>query len=574
MNPLHPIHASAEEPTTAAGETSFADILNEFEHEHKKVPARAAGAEESIPATDGRVVSVTPGGAFVDIGRKHEGILALGQLAKDASGQPKIAPGQMVKVTVGPLDENGYHRLSTIKIFVPKDWSGLQKAFDEKAVITGTVLESVKGGLRVDVGARAFLPVSRSGARDQAELDKLVGQSIECRITKLDTEKEDVVVDRRSVLEERASAVKRAAFDALQEGVVLLGAVRSVMEFGAFVDIGGVDGLLHVSDMSWVRSAKPSDIVKQGDQVEVKILKVNREARKISLGMKQLQDDPWTVALREINVGDKLRGKVARLADFGAFVELRPGVEGLIHVSERSWSKKQRRPQDILKAGEIVEAVVLVVNPADRRIGLGLKQALGDPWEDAVKRFPVGTTVELAVSTLAAFGAFIEMAEGVEGLIHIGDITHGKRLQHPKEMLRTGQIVKAQVTEVDHERRRFRLGMKQLEPTSADEYIAEHKVGDLVTGRVVDGGKERAKIELAEGVHGMCRLAPARKGQEPAQASSADIGSSIAALAAKWKAGAVAASDPHQGLQTGQIRRFRISAIDPAQKRIDVELAD
>jgi small subunit ribosomal protein S1 len=573
MNPQNPIHAEVEDQPSASGETSFGDILEQFEQEHR-VPA--SGEREPVHVIDGTVISVTPDGVFVDIGRKHEGILALDQV-KDAPGEIRLKPGDQLKVTSGPLDENGYHRLSTIRIVVPKDWSGLQRAFDEKLVITGTVEEVIKGGLRVDVGVRAFVPASRSGARDQTEMEKLIGQTIECRITKLDTEKEDVVLDRRSVLEERAAVTKQAAFDAIHENIVVKGTVRSVMDFGAFVDLGGVDGLLHVSDMSWIRGTRPSDLVRVGDTVEVKILKINLDTRKISLGMKQLQDDPWTVALRDINVGDRIRGKVARVTDFGAFVEIRQGVEGLIHVSEMTWSKKQRRPADIVKPGEIVEAVVLSVNPADKRIGLGLKQALGDPWQDAVAKFPVGTVVELPVSNLASFGAFLEIAEGVEGLIHVGDITHGKRLQHPKEILSVGQIVKAEVTEVDNERRRFRLSMKKLEPTSADEYIGEHKVGDVVTGRVVEGSRDRVKVELAEGVHGVCRPSGEKKEALSTtfpEKAAADLGSLSAMLAAKWKAGAVAVSGQMEGLKTGQIRRFRIAAIDAPNKRIDLDLAD
>jgi small subunit ribosomal protein S1 len=564
MNPQHQ-PTPVDETVATAGETSFGDILSAFEQRHR-APARDGA--EMVPAIDGTVVSVTPDGVYVDIGRKHEGILAPDQVRN-------AKPGMPVKVTVGPLDENGYHKLSTIRIVVPKDWSGFEKARDEKSIITGTVEEVVKGGLRVDVGVRAFLPASRSGARDQAELDKLVGQTIECRITKVDVEDEDVVLDRRSILEERATTARREAFDAIQEGLVVQGTVRNLMEFGAFVDLGGIDGLLHVSDMSWIRGTKPSDWVKVGDRVEVKVLKVNRESRKISLGMKQLQDDPWTVALREIEVGGRVRGKVVRLTDFGAFVELRQGVEGLIHVSEMSWSRK-KRPADILKVGEMVDAVVLKVDAVEKRVGLGLKQVIGDPWLDAVQRYPVGTRVEMPVTTLAAFGVFVEMAEGIEGLIHIGDITNGKRLQHPKEVLSTGQVVRAEVTEVDHDRRRFRLNMKKLEPTSADEYIAEHAVGDIVTGRVLEGGRGKVTIELADGVHGMCKLAQGRPAAttSPGAGGGADLGSLSAMLAAKWKAGSVGADTASDGLKTGQIRRFKIVAVAAEQKRIDLELVE
>jgi small subunit ribosomal protein S1 len=249
------------------------------------------------------------------------------------------------------------------------------------------VEELIKGGLRVDVGARAFLPASRSGARDQSEMEKLVGQQIECRITKLDVAKEDVVVDRRGILEERAAKVKEESFNALTEGSVVEGTVRSVMDFGAFVDLGGVDGLVHVTEMSWQRSVKPGDMVRTGDHVQVKILKIDRDKRKIALGMKQLQADPWTVAMASIQVGQRLRGKVVRLTDFGAFVELQPGVEGMIHVSEMSWTKKQRRPDEIIKKGEVVEVDVIGLKPDDKRIALSLKQALGDPWVEAKQKY-------------------------------------------------------------------------------------------------------------------------------------------------------------------------------------------
>ena len=408
-----------------------------------------------------------------------------------------------------------------------------------------------------------------------SDLPKLIGQQIECRITKLDKEKDDVVVDRRVILEEQEKATKQAAFEALQEGAVVRGTVRSLTDFGAFVDIGGVDGLLHVSDMSYARGVKPSDVVKAGDQLEVKILKIQREKKKISLGLKQLQADPWTVAAEKYQVGQRIQGKVARVADFGAFVELEPGLEGLIHVSEMSWTRRNVKASDVVKAGELVEAVILGVNSADKRIALGLKQALGDPWEDAIKKFPVGATAEAPVTSLAQFGAFVDLGGGIEGMIHIGDITNEKRLNHPNEMLKVGQTVKAVVTEADKGRRRFRLSMKMLEPTSVDEFIAENKVGDVVTGRVVDVGK-RIKVELGEGVTAFAPAPESKK--ESASASSgggkADISALSAMLSTKWKSGggSSGSSEP-QGPRAGEVRSFRITAIDTEKKRIDVELA-
>jgi small subunit ribosomal protein S1 len=286
----------------------------------------------------------------------------------------------------------------------------------------------------------------------------------------------------------------------LQEGSIVRGTVRSLTDFGAFVDLGGVDGLLHISDMTYARGAKPADVVKAGDQLDLKILKINREKRKISLGLKQLQPDPWAAAAEKYQAGQRIQGKVARVADFGAFVELEPGLEGLIHVSEMSWTKRNVRAQDVVKEGELVDAVILGVNVADKRIALGLKQALGDPWEDAVARYPLGSTAEAPVTSLAQFGAFVDLGGGIEGMIHIGDVTNEKRLNHPNEMLKMGQMVKAVVTEVDKSRRRMRLSMKALEPTSVDEFLAENKVGDTVTGRVVDISGKRIKVELGEGV--------------------------------------------------------------------------
>jgi small subunit ribosomal protein S1 len=417
------------------------------------------------------------------------------------------------------------------------------------------------------------MPASRSGAREQADMEKLVGQEIQCKIIKLDTAHEDVVVDRRVVLEEDETLAKQKAFADLKEGAVVRGTVRTVTDFGAFVDIGGVDGLLHVADMSWTRIAKPSDVVKPGDEMQVQILKVNAETRKISLGMKQLAPDPWTLAVEKFKTGDRLRGTVSRVAEFGAFVELMPGVDGLIHVSEMSWSKKIKKASEIVKAGEAVEVVVLGVNSAEHRISLGLKQTLGDPWEDAGKRFAVGTVVKAPVISLAAFGAFVDLGDGVEGMIHVGDISREKRLNHPKEALTLGQTVKATVLELDKPKRRIRLGMKQLEPTSADHYIADHKPGDMVSGRVMDVRNGRARVELGEGVHGDC-AADARTGKQETEQSprSADIGSLSAMLSARWKGGGATTSD--SDLKAGQIRSFRIAQIDAADRKIELTLAE
>jgi small subunit ribosomal protein S1 len=329
--------------------------------------------------------------------------------------------------------------------------------------------------------------------------------------------------------------------------------------------------------MSWGRVGKPADVVKPGDSLQVKILKVNRETHKISLGVKQLTADPWTLAAEKYKAGDRVRGVVSRLTDFGAFVELDPGVDGLIHLSEMSWSKKVRKPSDVLKPGDQVEAVVLTVNIPEHRIGLGLKQALGDPWEEAPNKYPVDAVVEGTVTSLQKFGAFVDLGDGIEGMIHIGDISREKRLEHPNEVLKTGQTVRAQVLEVDKGRRRIRLGMKQLEPTSVDEYIAEHQGGEVVSGRLIEVSGNRARVELGEGVFATCRMKePSQETRENQGGSEnkADLSTMTAMLTQRWKTGSGTGnpSAAKEQVRPGQVRSFRITSLDPAHKKIEVEL--
>jgi len=547
----------------ATEDSSFADILSNFEREHRESPG------ETLTGT---VVSVGPETILIDIGRKTEGSLTLALWKETQPEEPKL--GATLAVTVGGRDEEGYYQLSTNKVARPKDWSGLESALAQKRNIAGVVVEQVKGGFRVDIGVRAFMPASRSGVREADDMPKLVGQEIQCRITKLDTENEDVVVDRRVVVEEEQAVRREQAFAGLREGSIVRGRVRSLMDFGAFVELApNVDGLLHVVDMSYARVGKAADVVKIGDELELKILKIDPATHKIALGLKQLQEDPWTIAARTFKVGDRVNGTVSRLADFGAFVELLPGVDGLIHLSELSWDKRVRKPGDLLKVGERVETVILQVNPADRRIGLGYKQALGDPWEQVPQKFPVGATFEGPVTNLTQFGAFVDMGDGIEGMIHIADITNEKRLDHPKEKLAKGQTVKALVLEIDRERRRIRLGMKQLEPTMIDHYIAEHKAGEKVSGRLMDVQGNRAKVELGEGVIGTCQMKP--PSQKPAAAESAkssDVGSLGAMLSARWKQGGETVAQ--ETAKTGQILSFRIASLDPAKRLIELDLAN
>jgi len=382
-------------------------------------------------------------------------------------------------------------------------------------------------------------------------------------------------VDRRAVLEDEEREAKEKRYSQIQEGTTVTGTVRSLTDFGAFVDIGGVDALLHVADISWGRVGKPADVLKPGQEVEARVLKVDAAKRRIAIGLKQLQPHPWELAGDKYKAGDRVHGTVTRLADFGAFVELEKGVEGLIHLSEMSWSKKVRKPADALKVGEQVDVVVLAVNPAERRIALGLKQALGDPWAEVPRKFPVGSQAEGKVISLQKFGAFVELEEGVEGMVHVGDISAEKRINHPQEVLKVGETVKALVLEADLAKRRLRLGMKQLIPTGLDEYIAEHKPGDVVTGRMTEVSGVRARVELGDGVPATCRIQGEPAGGGQAQpVDRTDLSSLSSMLEAKWKkGGASGGATRDEAPRSGQIRSFRILKLDAAQKRIEVELA-
>lgn len=558
-----------ETQTAAEPEESFADALSQFEK------SRAPKSEEATRSREATVIAITADSVLFDIGFKSEGIMPLTSFEKERQ-QPK--PGDKMLVTVKGRDVEGYYELTRGKVERPADWDALQKAFDEKTTIVGTVTAAIKGGLSVDVGVRAFMPASRTGTRDAVEMEKLVGQEIRCRITKLDVTEEDVVVDRRIIAEEEEKAEKERRFSELKEGDTVRGTVRSLMDYGAFVDLGGVDGLLHVGEISWQRVNKPSDLLAEGDQVEARILKIDHDKRRISLSMKQLLAHPWEAVPENFHVGDRVRGPVTRIMDFGAFVELEPGIEGLIHISEMSWTKRVRTPADIVKPGETVEAVILGINTAERRIALGLKQALGDPWRDVVNKFFAGSVVEGPVTNIAKFGAFVQVAEGVEGMIHISEFTAEKRINHPQEVVKVGQVVKAQILSIDPDKRLMRLSMKQLAPSDLDEYIAEHKEGDVVTGRILELSDGQARVELGEGVHATCKMTPlassSEKGRPAASAGKkADLSSLGQMLQARWKSGTAPSQSKPEQASAGQVRSFRIVRLDKESKSIELQPA-
>jgi small subunit ribosomal protein S1 len=564
--PDAPASASATEPVE-----SFKDIFSEYEQSHSR--KKESGGQ----GREGTVIALTADSIILDIGFKTEGVLPLSAFPADKP--PK--PGDKVQVTVKGRDPEGYYELTRGKVERPTDWASLEKAFAEKSTIVGTVTGVVKGGLSVDIGVRAFMPASRSGTHDASELEKLVEQEIRCRIIKLDVEDEDVVVDRRAIAEDEERAGKARRFSELKEGDTVHGEIRSLTDYGAFVDIGGTDALLHVGEISWRRVNKPSDVLSVGQQIEAVVIKIDSDKHRIAISTKQLQPHPWDAVAEKFKPGERARGTVTRLTDYGAFVELDPGVEGLIHISEMSWAKRVRTASDVVKAGDTVETVILGVNAAERRISLGLKQALGDPWVGAEQKFAPGTVVEGPVTNLTKFGAFVQLAEGVEGMIHVSEISAEKRINHPQEVLRSGQVVKAQVLALDTEKRLIRLSMKQLVPTGLDEYLAEHKEGDIVTGRMVEVSDGRARVELGEGVTATCQITEqaAAKEDKRSEASSAsalpsskpDLSSLGSMLQTRWKSGAPANDAKPEAMRAGQIRKFRITKLDLPTKKIELE---
>jgi small subunit ribosomal protein S1 len=554
-------------------ESSFADALFEFERSHTH---RAESKQ-----LQGTVVSLTADQVVLDVGYKIEGVLPRSSFPENAED---VKPGDRIPVSITGRNEEGYYELSRHRVAQPRDWSALERAFAEKIAVAGTVSAVIKGGLSVDVGVRAFMPASRSGTRDAAELEALVGTEITCRITKLDAADEDVVVDRRVVLEEQSRGELAGRRAALKPGDTVTGTVRTLMPYGAFVEIEpGLDGLLHISDISRSRVAKPEDVLSVGEQLTLRILKIDPETSKISLGLKQLQPEPWETAAERFVPGQRINGDVTRLTDFGAFVELEPGLEGLIHISEMSWAKKVRHPSDLLREGDRVDAVVLSVKPPagaeQGRISLGLKQTLANPWLEVERKFPAGSQVEGPITKIMNFGAFVQIAEGVDGLVHVSEIVADRRINHPRDVVREGQRVKAVVLAIDSGKRQIKLSMKQLIPTSIDEYIAEHRVGDSVSGRVVEITSSGATVELGEGIR--AALSP-RTSETAAELSSPvetptantapDLSQLSSMLKARWKGSAPAPSAAPEPLAEGQVRSFKITKLVADSKKIEVEL--
>src|SRR5215813_3071649 len=454
----------------------------------------------------GTVLKVTETAVVVDVGYKSEGLIPIHEFL-DEHGQVTVQANDVVDVLLERTeDREGHIVLSREKAEKMKIWDEVEKAYAERKVVIGRVIERIKGGLAVDIGVRAFLPGSQIDVRPVRNLDALKGQELRMRVIKVNKKRGNIVLSRKALLEEENAEKKKTTLETLAEGKVLRGVVKNITDYGAFIDLGGIDGLLHITDMSWGRVGHPSELFKVNDEVDVIVLKYDAATERVSLGHKQLVQDPWATVQERYPVGARMSGKVVSLTDYGAFVELEPGVEGLIHVSEMSWSKRVKHPSKILNVGDSVDAMVLGVDPTARRISLGLKQVETNPWHDLADKYPVGSKINGKVRNLTEFGAFVEVEDEIDGLIHISDMSWSKRVKHPSEILKKGDVVEAMVLNIDAENQRLSLGLKQLATDIWDDFFTRHHVGDTIEGKVVRMTNFGAFVELDEGIEGLIHV--------------------------------------------------------------------
>lgn len=494
-----------------------------------------------------KVLKVMESEVLVDVGLKCEAAVPLAEFVTE-QGEKTVAPGDEIDVWVENYDEAaGTFSVSHRRAAYARAWEDVERAFEEKRTMTGRVVERTKGGLTVDIGVRGFLPGSQADIRPHPNLDALVGQEIICKVIKFSKKRKNVVVSRKSAIEEENSRRKNDLIERLVEGGELVGRVKNLTDYGAFVDLGGLDGLLHITDLSWARIGHPSEVVQVGQEITVKVLKFDREKERVSLGLKQLAPDPWEQVGATYRPGDRLTGRVVSITDYGAFVELEPGVEGLIHISEMTWSKRLKHPSKIVSKGDRVEVAVLEANAPQRRISLSLKQTLPDPWDTLPERIAMGSTVQGRVRNLTDFGAFVEIEEGVEGLVHLSNLSWTKKVKHPSEVLRKGQRVDATVLALDPANRRLSLGIKQLQADVWNEFFSKTKVDDVLPGRVSRLVPFGAFVELQEGIEGLCHISEfgeSEDGKTPPQ------------------------------IEVGHAHDFRVIRLNPAERKIGLSLKE
>jgi small subunit ribosomal protein S1 len=539
----HATAAPVTERSTEHGAESGDDFSAALEAFEREQAAEAAAVEAyGDKVVTGTVLKQTDKHLVIDVGLKSEGLVPIEQVV-DHTGAVKFQPGEQIEVVIEREEPEGGYLVSYEKAQRLRVWDTIEKAANDKTPVIGTVVSRVKGGLTVDIGMKAFLPGSQLEIRPVRNLDGYLGQQIEVRVIKLNKKRGNVVVSRKEILEEEQNAKRSQTLEHLGEDAILTGTVKNLTDYGAFVDLGGIDGLLHITDMSWGRLTHPRDLVNVGDEIQVKVLKFDKDKQRVSLGFKQLTPDPWLDATERYPVGAHVHGRVLSVTDYGAFVELEQGIEGLVHLSEMTWSKRLKHPSKLVKPGDEVDTVVLSVNPADRRISLGMKQLLENPWEHLTERYPAGTVVEGRVRNLTDFGAFIEIEDGIDGLVHVSNLSWTKRVKHPSEVVKKGEKVKAVVLGVEPQNRRLSLGIKQLQPDVWESFFAQHRVGDVVHGKVLRTAQFGAFVEIAEGVEGLCHISEA-----------------------------VGADGSPANLEQGQEHEFKIIKINVEEKKVGLSL--
>src|SRR6266850_2029869 len=489
--------AAAPAPETpaeeAAGSEEMSKIMAEYDEQQE------AHAQNEI--IEVKVVAYTEHGVVVDLGMKTEGLIPAAEFADTEIPRPD--PNATIEVQRTGEKKDGYTIVSYQKVLRRRTWEKLEAAYKAKETLTGKVVDRIKGGVVVDVGVRAFLPGSQYDLRPTQNLDALIGQELQVRITKLNRRRGNIVVSRRALLEEDLHAKRGELLEKLGEGQTVHGTVKNVTEYGAFVDIGGLDGLLHLTDLSWGRIKHPSDVVKPDQELDVMVLKFDKDKQRVSLGLKQLMKDPWIDATEKYPAGGKFKGKVVGVVDYGAFVELEQGIEGLVHATEMSWTKKSVQPSKVVKVGDEVYVVVLDIKASDRRVSLGMKQAQPDPWLLTAEKYPVGTIVTGKVRNIVEFGAFIEIEDGFDGLVHVGDVSWTGRVSNPHEVFKKGEPVTAKVLKVDSDARRVSLGIKQVDD-KFDAWVKQHRVGDLVKGKVSRIAMFGAFVDFGDNIEALC----------------------------------------------------------------------
>ena len=564
VSPGHPAPGppieTDDDPAFGGGpEEGFEDFEQMFEAENRN----PGSAGQYIGGT---VVSVSERGLLVDIGTKLEGFVPIEQV-QQADGTVPFAPGDAVQVAIdrNNASSDGYVLLSFERANRHRVWDTLEAAHRDNQAVTGKVVGRVKGGLEVEVGVKAFMPSSQLDLRPIHNLDSFTGQDIQVKILKLNRRRGNIVVSRKAVLEDDFNQRKDAVLGDVEEGSIVTGTVKNLTDYGAFVDLGGIDGLLHVSDMSHGRVNHPQEIVQPGDTITCRVLKLDKEKGRVSLGIKQLVPDPWETVAERFAPGTRVIGRVVSVTDYGAFVELESGVEGLIHISEMTWSRRMKHPSKVVKPGDQVEAVVLEIKGGDRRISLGIKQLEADPWTTIQDRYSIGSVVEGRIRKLSDFGAFVEVEEGVDGLIHISDFSWTERLKHPSEVIKKGQMVQAVILNIDTDNRRLSLGVKQLQPDAWETFFQTHFVNDVVHGKVVRSAAFGVFVEIAPGVEGLCH------NSELPQTAGANAGASAGA-----NAGANAGDRRGSGssLPVGAEFDFKIIKMSEADKKIGLSLKE